>query len=96
MAFYFAFIFTISLMTSVTAALDLYNLNTSEDPPSNKYYSIYIAARVIDCAITVIFTFFNCMMLALFYKFSQLKHGKTAMTLDRVSKHMKGSNLSES
>ena len=95
MAFYFAFIFSIALMSSLAAALH-FCISFRSDPPSNKDYSIYIATCVVESAITVFFTFLHFMMLALYYKFSKLKHGKTAMTLDRVAKHMKVSNLSES
>ena len=76
MALYFAFILTVTIMASLAAALDLYILFKSEDPLSNKDYSIYIAARVLNSAITVLFTLLHCMMLALYYKFSKLKQCK--------------------
>ena len=95
MAFYFAFIFTNALLSTLAAILDLCLLFWSEDPPSNRDYSIEIAARVCNCTITIIFLLLNFMMLALYYKFSKLKRVMTAMALDRVAKHMKVSNVSE-
>ena len=85
MAFYFAFIFAIALVTSLAAALNLYLVFFSDNPYSSKDYSIEIAALAFESANMIIFAFLHFMMLVLYYKFSKLKHGMTAMTLDRVT-----------
>ena len=88
MVTYFAFIFSIALMSTLAAILDLITIHHGSGISSDTVDRIEITARACTYVITINFAFLHSLMIMLYYKFSKLKSvslNRNDNTMDRIA-----------
>ena len=91
MVIYFAFIFSIAMLSTLAAILDLISFYNGSALSSETVKRIDITARACNMGITINFLFLHFLMLMLYYKFSKLKSmslSRNDSTMDRVADQM--------